>query len=151
MALNVLLLNSVAWRHAGGLLFFRPMRRFDDMQRVTVGDITYNEDGSVSILMGKSKTDQVGHGFVCDLAGVDWGAVPIPQLLQWYVQSLRLTRHDYLFPRLSSSGSALRWPVSYTLALSDLKALTTRLGLPVLTLHAGRIGGTTLCSSDGSL
>ena len=45
------------------------MRRYDDIKEITYGDVKILSEGSFEVYIGRSKTDQEGHGFVFHMTG----------------------------------------------------------------------------------
>ena len=96
----------------------------------------------------RGKTDQEGHGSSFFLSGRKKSGFCFPKIVRWYIDSLGLSGEDFLFPRLRGSREKVpvavkRVAVSYDTASSDLKAVLEKLGLPLMTMHSGRIGAAT--------
>jgi hypothetical protein len=127
-------------------LFFG-MRRFSVVSQVKVKDVRFLASGDVEVSVGKTKTDQLGQGFVFSMSGKEKAGISIPEMIRWYLVSLDLQESDFLFSRLRGSKmgavSVGDKAVAYSTALADLKKVTKRLGMPGITLHSGRIGGAT--------
>ena len=87
--------------------------------------VVFKVDGSLEVLVRKSKTDQVGRGARFYLSGDKVGGVCLPEIVGWYVRGLDLKGEDMLFPRMrqnkgevvpikglgvSYGAAAGRWP-----------------------------------------
>ena len=128
------------------LLFFG-MKRYSDVAKLMVKDVSFLKDGSMEVLVRRSKTDQLGRGAKFYLSGEKVGGVCIPDIVRWYLKGLGLKGEDFLFPKMRhSKGKVVAikgLPVSYGSAAGQLKAEVKRLGLNNISLHSGRIGGAT--------
>ena len=128
------------------LLFFG-IKRYSDVAMLTINDVSFLKDGSVEVVVRKSKTDQLGRGAKFYLSGEKFGGVCIPDIIRWYVKGLGLKGGDFLFPKMQYKKGAVvaikGLQVSYSAAAGQLKAEVKRLGLNNISLHSGRIGGAT--------
>ena len=101
----------------------------------------------VEVSVGKTKPDQLGQGFKFTMSGRKKSGVSIPEMIRWYLESFKLQDCDFLFPRLRGSEAGVvavrSKAVAYSTALTDLKKVTQRLGMPGITLHSGRVGAAT--------
>ena len=135
------------------LFLFFGGKRFSDIKEVKVENVVKQDDGSIKVFVNKSKTDQEGRGACFSISGKKVGKVCVPDIVQWYKESLELSDGDFLFPRFrGSSGKTVpikSISVSYTAALEQLKVECRRLGLPIFGLHAGRIGMATVAARGG--
>ena len=135
------------------IFLFFGMRRFADINHLKVKDVRFLLGGDVEVSVGKTKTDQLGHGFVFTMSGKKKAGISIPEMIRWYLDSLSLQDCDYLFPRLRGSKGSKGSKrgvvavgdkaVAYSTALADLKKVTMKLGMPSITLHSGRVGTAT--------
>ena len=66
------------------------MRQYDDIKEITLGDVKVLNEGNLEVYVGRSKTDQEGHGFVFHMSGERMRGFSIPDVLEWYADSLRL-------------------------------------------------------------
>ena len=152
-ALNVPHTTLADWRIlALQVLCYFTLCRFDDLARVLVGDVTVLKGGDIKIKRGKSKTDQLGRGSFNYVSGKSFGKYSVTKILDSYVTKLGLKPTDYLFPKLSSYKGKLTVcasPMSYTCAKESLKGILIRLGLPQVSLHAGRASGATAAAAAG--
>ena len=127
------------------LFLFFGVKRFNDIASLKVKDVVFKVDGSLEVLVRKSKTDQVGRGARFYLSGDKVGGVCLPEIVGWYVRGLDLKGEDMLFPRMRQSKGEVvpikGLGVSYGAAAGQLKAEVKRLGLGDISLHSGRIGG----------
>ena len=78
----------------------------------------------------------------------------IPEVLMWYVKSLRLNDGDYLFPQLRGAGKGRVVKighefVSYNASALQLKMFCIKNDIPNLTMHSGRRGGMTAAVEMG--
>ena len=97
--------------------------------------------------------DQEARGSFFHISSKRKDGFSVPRLLRWYVESLGLLRGDFMFPRFRRCGDEVV-PikdkfVSYTEALKQLKAECRLMGVPELTMHAGRIGGAMAAAQCG--
>ena len=53
-------------------------------------------EGNLEVYVGRSKTDQEGHGFVFHMTGEKMRGFSIPEVLAWYADSLDLKDSDFL-------------------------------------------------------
>ena len=129
------------------IFLFFGMRRFADVNHLKVKDVRFLVGGDVEVSVGKTKTDQLGHGFIFTMSGKKKAGISIPEMIRWYLDSLSLQDDDYLFPRLRGSKEGVvavgDKAVAYSTALADLKKVTMKLGMPGITLHSGRVGAAT--------
>ena len=123
------------------------MRRFANVNHIKVKDVRFLAGGDLEVPVGKTKTDQLGHGFVFTMSGKKKAGLSIPEMIRWYLVSLNLQDCDYLFPRLRGSKVGVvavgDKAVAYSTALADLKKVTMKLGMSGITLHRGRVGAAT--------
>ena len=81
------------------------------------------------------------------MSGKRKGGICIPDMLSWYRKSLNLGDEDFLFTRLRGSKNGVvavgSKAVAYSTALTNLKKVTQRLGMPGITLNSGRVGAAT--------
>ena len=130
------------------LFLYFGMRRYDDIKEITYGDVSVLSEGHLEVYVGKSKTDQEGHGFVFHMTGEKMKGFSIPEVLVWYAESLGLRNGDYLFPRLRGAGKDRvvkigHKYVSYSVSALQLKRFCVKNDIPNLTMHSGRRGGVT--------
>ena len=76
------------------------------------------------------------------------------EMLGWYFKKLGLAGQDFVFCSLRGTfqGGVMpikNVPVSYSVALKDLKVICGKLSLPALTLHSARIGAATAGAAAG--
>ena len=108
------------------LLLFFGMRRFADIAKLKVKDLTFLKDGSVRVFMRKTKNDQMGQGSCFFLTGKKYGRVSLPGILRWYIKSFEMKGEDAMFPRLRNGGKGRGvvpvrdTPVSYGTARCQL-------------------------------
>ena len=74
--------------------------------------------------------------------------------MAWYAESLRLRDGDYLFPQLRGAGKGKvvkieHQYVCYSASAAHLKRFCAKNDIPVLTMHSGRRGGTTVAVEMG--
>ena len=69
------------------LLCYSGIRRFSDVHRVRVGDVSFMEDGAVEVFMARSKTDKKNSGMEFVLAGTRVGGISVTQVLRDYIRS----------------------------------------------------------------
>ena len=123
------------------------MKRFSDVAKLMVKDMSFMKDGLLEVLVRKSKTDQLGRGAKFYLSGEKVGGVCIPEIVKRYLKGLGLKGEDMMFPRMRySKGSVVAikgLSVLYSSAAGQLKAEVESLGLNNISLHSGRIGGAT--------
>ena len=135
------------------MLMFLGIKRFSDIKCLKWGDVRRIEDGSLEIFMRQSKTDQEARGEYFYITGKKIKGVSVPDILQWYSESLGLQEEDFMFPRFRGTGGKVvvikDKVVAYSTVLAQLKQECQDLGLPTLTLHAGRIGGATGAARNG--
>ena len=135
------------------MLFFG-MKRFSDIKDLLVGDIKRLKSGDLEVYVRRSKTDQVGYGSVFHLSGSKRGGFSIPDILDWYVESVGLSVTDVLFPRFRRTrrGEVVplkRLAVSYSASAMQLKLFCGRFGLDRLTMHSIWIGVATAAAKAG--
>ena len=74
------------------------MKRFDDIKRLRVRDISVFHEGHLDFYVDSSKTDQMGKVFVFRVTGEKFNGFWIPKVLNWYLESTGLRGTDYIFP-----------------------------------------------------
>ena len=136
------------------VLCFLGMKRFSDIQNIRVEDVKFRGDGAVEIALGKTKTDQEARGSSFVVVGDEKRGLLVAEMLKWYFASLNLQGSDLVFSCLRGSFDGEVKPVrklamSYGVALSDLRLVCKKLGLPPLTLHSARIGAATTGAKAG--
>ena len=129
------------------LFLFFGIKRFSDIAKLKVKDMSFVKDGSLEVLVRRSKTDQVGRGAKFYLSGKKVGGVCLPEILKWYLKGLGLEGEDMMFPRMRHSKGKVvpikGLSMSYGFTAGQLKAEVERLGLNIISLHSGRIGAAT--------
>merc|ERR1712082_384283 len=134
------------------LLFFR-MKRYNDVKRLRVCDITVLQGGHLEFYVDSSKTDQLGKGFVFHVTGEKFRGFSIPKVLNWYLESTGLRGRDYLFPRFrNEKGKVVAqggYYISYSSSALQLKNFCVKNRIPTLTMHSGRRGGVTAAVDVG--
>ena len=136
------------------MLLFFGMKRYGDVAKLWIVDLVFTREGDLEVKVRRGKMDQEGHGSSFFLSGRKRSGFCIPKIVRWYIDSLGLSGEDFLFPRLRGSGEKVpvavkRLAVSYGTASSDLKAVLEKLGLPLMTMHSGRIGAATAARQLG--
>ena len=136
------------------LFLFFGGKRFSDIKNLKVEDVQKQADGSIKVFVRRSKTDQEGRGTFFNISGGKTGQLCVPDVVEWYKESLGLATGDFLFPRFRSLSGKVLAPIktcslSYSGALEQTRAECQRLGLPAFGLHAGRIGMATAAAKGG--
>ena len=85
------------------VFFFVGVKGFSDVAKLKVKDVSFLKDGSLEVLVRKSKTDQVGRGAKFYLSGKKVRGVCLPKIVKWYLKGLGLHGEDMMFPRMRSS------------------------------------------------
>ena len=115
------------------LFLFFGIKRFSDIAKLKVKDVSFVKDGLLEVLVRRSKTNQVGRGAKFYLSGKKVGGVCLPEIVKWYLKGLGLEGEDMMFPRMrNSKGKVVAikgLSVSYGSAAGQLKAEVERLGL----------------------
>ena len=135
------------------LLMFFGIRRFDDIRMIRVRDCVVLDTGDLEMYVSSSKTDQLGVGFMFHVSGERYKGFSVPDVLDWYVNSVGLKNDDYLFLRFRfEKGLVVAQPatcIGYSAVATQLKDWCINNDIPVLTLHSGRRGGVTLAVECG--
>ena len=136
------------------VVMFLGMKRFSDIKSLKVKDVEFKHGGAVEIELGKTKTDQVGRGSKFVIVGDSKRGLLASDVMRWYLHSFRLSSEDFLFPSFrNGKGKCVSLvknkAVSYGSALSSLRDVCQKLGLPRLTLHSARIGACTAGAKAG--
>ena len=108
------------------MLLFLGVKRFNDIFGVRVKDVTFREDGSISVSIGKTKTDQQGRGSKFFVGGKIKGRFLVANVVKDYVERLKLKKEGFLFPQLRREAQGIvvkGGAVSYSAAYEDLKKL----------------------------
>merc|ERR1712240_514492 len=131
------------------LFLYFGMRRYDDIKKITYGDVKVLREGNLEVYVKKSKTDQEGHGFVFHMTREKMRGFSIPEVVAWYAKSLGLRDGDYLFPQLRGAGKGRvvkigHKYISYSASAAQLKRFCAKKDIPVLTMRSGRRGGVTV-------
>ena len=131
------------------LLLFFGIRRFSDVNKLKLKDISFKENGVVEIWMRKSKTDTLGRGRSFSISNEIKEGITFKNIFMWYLENHDIGMDDYVF--FSSKHGKFNYQeyVGYQEARKNLKAEQALLGLEGLTLHSGRIGGATEAASAG--
>ena len=81
--------NMISWvTGVLAMVCYLGIRRFSDVNRVRVGEVSFREDGAVEVFMARRKTDMKNS---------------VTQVLRDYIRVLGLKTEDFLFPRVSGS------------------------------------------------
>ena len=107
------------------LFMFFGIRRFDDIRMLRVRDCVVLDTGDLEMYVLSSKTDQLGVGFVFHVSGERYKGFSVPDVLDWYVDSVGLKEDDYLFPRFRyEKGKVVAQPatcIGYLAVATQLK------------------------------
>ena len=123
------------------------IKRFSDVIKWKLENITWNSDGSVVIIQPASKTDQVGKGSVIRIPRGRKGKIGPAEILKWYLRGQDIPSEGFLFPvlRASRQGVVSWWKkaVGYDTIRKQFKNMCVELKLPLLDIHSCRIGAAT--------
>ena len=125
------------------------LRRHDDIARVRWEDCKFSkEEGSVEVILRKTKTNQLGESQRMVLAA-GRGARTMAKMFSWYKGSWgeQPPRGGFVFPTLVGSGRP-SWgkEQTYSSYNMELKSFCKEQDLPLVTPHGGRSGGATAAS-----
>ena len=130
-------------------LGIRLMRRAGELAALTVDDIRPLPDGSLGVLIQRSKTDQLGAGLLLPLELIDGPLCPVTLLRRWLAVRFVLARRgagvDSLFVTVTGtplSRSAISSLVQRAAAASGLEGRFSG--------HSLRIGGATAAARAGA-
>jgi site-specific recombinase XerD len=132
---------------------FRTMRRASEIVNLRREDISEESDGTMSIKIRRSKTDQLGKGFTVRIEPTDSVICPVRVLkcyLEWWENNVRgqLDKDRWLFVKKNrQSGFVQLTSRDISLILQKMVDLA---GCPeVVTSHSLRIGGATAALKGG--
>ena len=135
------------------IIMFFGMKRYDNIKQLRVRDISVLRGGHLEFYVERSKTDQLGHGFIFHVTGEKFKGFSIPRVLNWYLDSTGLRGSDFLFPRFRHEKGRVvaqrGYFIGYSSCSLQLKNFCVKNRIPVLTLHAGRRGGVTAAVGVG--
>ena len=116
-------------------------------------DINVLRGGHLEFYVERSKTDQLGQGFVFHVTSEKINRFSVPKVLNWYLESTGLKGSDYLFPRFRHERGRVvaqgGYFISYSSSALQLKNFCVKNRIPVLILHSGRRGGVTAAIDAG--
>ena len=128
--------------------------RWSDAVALRMSHLKFDPDG-VTILIPKSKTDQLGKGETVYIHYANQPCCPVLLLVD-YIRKLNYGERDgYLQPKVRTvkgvQSGIWNSTVSYSTALSDLRLIIAALGLDPAQFgeHSGRRGGATAASDAG--
>ena len=131
------------------LLMFFGIKRFSDVNKLRLKDISFKVNGVVEIWMKKTKTDTLGRGKIFSISNEIKEGITFKSILMWYLAGHDIKMDDYVF--FSSKKGKINYAeyLGYQEARKSLIAEQALLGLEGLTLHSGRIGGATEAAEAG--
>ena len=133
------------------LILFTGLKRFSDVNGILVKDLKFEEDGSMSVWVKKSKTDQLSKGEVFVITGERMkNGASVPDIVKWYLKAVQLKETAYVFCQIDQKGRCHpdRF-ITYAEARRTMMKEQVLLGLRKLSLHSGRIGGASEAAAAG--
>ena len=133
------------------MILFMGLKRFSDMNRMRVRDLKFEDDGSLSMWVRKSKTDQLARGDKFEIRGEKMrNGASVPDIVRWYLRAVHLKESDYVLCYIDQKGRC--HPdrcITYMEARRLMMKEQALLGLRKLSLHSWRIGGASEAAAVG--